>query len=142
MPSIVCEEVVFIVTTGVGPVVLAFFIIYILPAQAVASGKVTVEALAPVKTNVWSVEAAEVLAANERKAGENDPLTSKVELGDTVPIPTCAFDQIAVMASRKNSISLFIGCRIKNLEFIIIKTGNNYNIYYCYSLNLIYSKYS
>ena len=48
----VWEEVVLIVRTGVGAVVLAFFIEYIRPVQVVASGKVTVAVLVPVNTNV------------------------------------------------------------------------------------------
>jgi hypothetical protein len=44
LPSIVCEEVVATVNTGMGLVVLAFLIEYTLPAQPVASGNVTVVA--------------------------------------------------------------------------------------------------
>ena len=47
----VCEETVLIVTTGVGPVVLAFLSRYTRPVQEVASGNVMEAAEVPVKTS-------------------------------------------------------------------------------------------
>lgn len=64
LPSIVCEEVVATVNTVTGLVVLAFLIVYTLPAQPVASGNVTVEAEVPVNKSVLSVEAAVVELVN------------------------------------------------------------------------------
>ena len=51
-PSIVWDDVVASVTTGIGVVELIFFIVYILPAQALAFGSVTVAAEAPVNSKV------------------------------------------------------------------------------------------
>ena len=86
----VWDEVVETVKSGTGPVVLAFFKKYTLPAQVVASGKVRDEAVVPVNTRMQSVEDAEVLVVNDRNPAENDPTTCNVELGEAVPIPTWA----------------------------------------------------
>ncbi len=64
-PSMVCEEVVAMVNTGKGLVVLAFLMEYILPAQPAASGKVRVASEVPVNNNVLSVDAAVVELVND-----------------------------------------------------------------------------
>ena len=66
VPSIVCDEVVAIVSTGKGLVVLAFFMEYTRPAQPAASGNVSVAAEVPVNNNVLSVDAAVVEAVKDR----------------------------------------------------------------------------
>ena len=66
MPSMVCEEEVVIVNTGIGLVTLAFFMAYTLPIQVEASGNVIVEAELPVKISVLSVAVAVVEELNER----------------------------------------------------------------------------
>jgi hypothetical protein len=84
-PSIVWEDVVAIVS--VDELELEFFIQYILPWQEVASGRVRVVAEVPPKTSVLSVAPAVVALVKAVYFAESDPLTSRVELGDVVPIP-------------------------------------------------------
>jgi hypothetical protein len=70
---------------------LIFLIQYSLPWQAVASGSVSVVADVPVKTSILSDAPAVVAVVKDVYLVEKDPLTSSVELGVVVPIPTCAW---------------------------------------------------
>jgi len=80
------------------------------PTQAVASGKVAVDATVPVNTIVLSVLPMLVDAPEyERKLRDKAPLTSNVELGVVVPTPTCAdAETIIKKVAERNKISVFI----------------------------------
>jgi hypothetical protein len=66
-----------------------------------------VDAVVPVNNNVLSVDAAVVELVKDRELSANDPLTSKVEVGDVVPIPICAYVTVAYTHSN-NTQSFFI----------------------------------
>ena len=76
--------------------------------QVLASGKVSVEAELPVKASVWSVDEAVAEEVNDRKARESEPLTSKVELGEVVAIPTWAFTAVVMIRSNKTNVVFII----------------------------------
>lgn len=87
---------------------LAFLTQYSLPAIDAAVGNVSVVADVPVNTNILS-DAPAVVAPEKVVIGtENDPLTSSVELGEVVPTPTCAFNELAETASNTIIKKVFI----------------------------------
>src|SRR3954464_6242268 len=89
----VCAPNGCMVTIGVGAVVLAFFTRYMRPLQTEASGSVNVAAAVPVKTkSCWLIVAAVLVVKIEGRI-DIFPLTSSVELGLVVPIPTPVCDQ-------------------------------------------------
>ena len=106
-PSIVCEEVVAMVNTE--ELELAFFTQYSRPVIPAAVGNVRVAAEVPVNTNILSDVPAVVFPVNELIAIDKDPLTSSVEFGAVVPIPTWAF---ITRVDREKRIN-------KNLVFIV-----------------------
>ena len=85
---------------------LAFFIQYSRPVIPAAVGSVSVAADVPVNTRKLSVAAAVVLPVKLVTAVDSDPLTSSVELGLVVPIPTCACKLI--QANRKTMANSFL----------------------------------
>jgi len=82
----VCDEVVAIVSVADPP----FFTQYTLPVMEAAVGNVRVVADEPVKIKKLSEAPAVVLEEKVVIGRDRLPLTSSVELGLAVPIPTCA----------------------------------------------------
>ena len=66
---------------------------------------------------------------------DTDPLTSSVELGEVVPIPTCAFNEHAAMTSNSVIKKVFIDF---TLDDKYVDTQKNDSIFF-YFLNYIHN---